>query len=52
MARMADEVVELAERSAGKLSRAVSGDARASAELARAAAAVAHGLAALNRAGS
>jgi formiminotetrahydrofolate cyclodeaminase len=52
IARRADEVVEIAQHAAGKVSPSVSGDARASAELARAAAGVARGLAALNRAGS
>jgi formiminotetrahydrofolate cyclodeaminase len=52
IARRAEAVVELALRSAEKLSPSVAGDARAAAELARAAAAVARGLADLNRAGS
>lgn len=52
IARLADEVVALAERAAGKVSTSVAGDARASAELAGAAASVARGLAELNRAGS
>jgi methenyltetrahydrofolate cyclohydrolase len=52
IARLADEAVELALRSADKLNPSVAGDARASAELGRAAAAVARGLAELNRAGS
>jgi methenyltetrahydrofolate cyclohydrolase len=52
IARRAEAVVELALRSADKLSPSVAGDARAAAELARAAAGVARGLADLNRAGS
>jgi formiminotetrahydrofolate cyclodeaminase len=52
IARRAEAVVELALRSAEKLSPSVAGDAHASAELARAAAAVARGLADLNRAES
>jgi len=52
IARRAEAVVELALRSADKLSKSVAGDARAAAELARAAAGVARGLADLNRAGS
>jgi formiminotetrahydrofolate cyclodeaminase len=52
IARRAEAVVELALRSADKLSPSVAGDARASAELARAAASVARGLADLNRAES
>jgi methenyltetrahydrofolate cyclohydrolase len=52
IARRAEAVVELALRSADKLSPEVAGDARAAAELARAAAGVARGLADLNRAGS
>jgi formiminotetrahydrofolate cyclodeaminase len=52
IARRAEAVVELALRSADKVSPSVAGDARASAELARAAAGVARGLADLNRAGS
>jgi methenyltetrahydrofolate cyclohydrolase len=52
IAARADEVVELADRAAEKVSRSVAGDARAAAELARAAAGVARGLAELNRAGS
>jgi methenyltetrahydrofolate cyclohydrolase len=52
IARRADEVVELAVRTADRVSVSVAGDARAAAELARAAAAVARGLAQLNRAGS
>jgi formiminotetrahydrofolate cyclodeaminase len=49
IARNADEVVELAQRAAGKLNTSVAGDAQASAELGRAAARVARGLAKLNR---
>jgi formiminotetrahydrofolate cyclodeaminase len=52
ISRRAEAVVELALRSADKLSPSVAGDARAAAELARAAAGVARGLADLNRAGS
>jgi formiminotetrahydrofolate cyclodeaminase len=52
IARHADEVVELAERAAAKLSTSVAGDAQAAAELGRAAARVARGLADLNRGGS
>jgi formiminotetrahydrofolate cyclodeaminase len=52
IARRAEGVVELALRSADKLSPSVAGDARAAAELGRAAAAVARGLADLNRAES
>jgi formiminotetrahydrofolate cyclodeaminase len=52
IAHRAEAVVELALRSANKLTTSVAGDARASAELARAAAGVARGLADLNRAGS
>jgi len=52
IAHRADEIAELALRSAGKVSGSVAGDARAAAELARAAAGVARGLAELNRAGS
>jgi formiminotetrahydrofolate cyclodeaminase len=52
IARHADEVVELAQRAAGKLSTSVAGDAQAAAELGQAAARVARGLAELNRAGS
>jgi formiminotetrahydrofolate cyclodeaminase len=52
IARRAEAVVELALRSADKLTTSVAGDARASAELARAAASVARGLADFNRAGS
>jgi methenyltetrahydrofolate cyclohydrolase len=52
IARRAEAVVELALRSADKVSPSVAGDARAAAELGRAAASVARGLADLNRAGS
>ncbi|HEY2742050.1 MAG TPA: cyclodeaminase/cyclohydrolase family protein [Gaiellaceae bacterium] len=52
IARLADEAVAVALRATDKLSPAVAGDARTSAELGRAAAEVARGLAALNRAGS
>jgi formiminotetrahydrofolate cyclodeaminase len=52
IARHADEVVEIAQRAGDKLSKAVSGDAKASVELARAAARVARGIADLNRAES
>jgi len=52
ISRRAEAVVELALRSADKVSPEVAGDARAAAELARAAAGVARGLADLNRAGS
>jgi formiminotetrahydrofolate cyclodeaminase len=52
ISRRAEAVVELALRSAAKVSPEVAGDARAAAELARAAAGVARGLADLNRAGS
>ena len=52
IARLADEAVEIARRAEDRLSPAVAGDARASADLGRAAAAVARGLAELNRAGS
>ncbi len=52
IARHADEAVELALRTAGRVSRSVSGDARAAADLGRAAARVARDLAELNRAGS
>ena len=52
IARRADEVAEIAQHAAGKVSPSVAGDAGASAELARAAAGVARGLAELNRAGS
>jgi formiminotetrahydrofolate cyclodeaminase len=49
IAARADEVVELALRSRGRVSSSVAGDAEAGAELGRAAASVARGLAQLNR---